>query len=312
VTIPERKPPVAVALQAGHASRASEVRPRSLVEEIQVGVLLQSPTGEVLYGNPKALELLAATQEQLRGGSASGREWNAIHEDGAPFPGGTHPAAQATATRQPVCDVVMGIHRPDREGRVWLLVNASPVLAPDGRVREVVCSFTDITARVLATAALRAVNAQLEERVRTTAAALRAKDALAEEESARIFARRLALVARLAAGVAHQINNPLSFLPANLAWLGAQPSGSEEAQVIRESQEGVRRINRTVRSLSSLARPRSGPRGVSPSPTRSRRPCASPCRTWSPRCRSSRTFRRTCRWSSDRSSSSPRRCATSS
>jgi signal transduction histidine kinase len=41
----------------------------------------------------------------------------------------------------------MGVHRPATGDRVWLLVNALPELAPDGSVRMVLCTFTDITDR---------------------------------------------------------------------------------------------------------------------------------------------------------------------
>jgi PAS domain S-box-containing protein len=57
----------------------------------------------------------------------------------------------------------MGVYRPRTKDRAWLLVNAEPQLADDGSVRQVICSFSDITARKQAEAALH----ESEERYRS-------------------------------------------------------------------------------------------------------------------------------------------------
>ena len=119
----------------------------TLLEELPVGVLVQSRTAEILTSNPKALELLGLTEDQLLGKTSFDPEWNVIHEDGTPFPGPEHPVPQVITTGQAVRDTVMGVYRPTPRDRVWLLVNAIPLLAPDGGVSMVVCTFTDITER---------------------------------------------------------------------------------------------------------------------------------------------------------------------
>ncbi len=125
-----------------------------LVHEMQVGVLLQGPKAEILMSNKKALELLGLSEDQLMGRSSFSPEWNVIHEDGLPFPGDTHPVPQAIAKKCPVMDVVMGVYRPVTEDRVWLLVSAVPQLSGDGMVKQVVCTFIDISERKLAEEAL--------------------------------------------------------------------------------------------------------------------------------------------------------------
>lgn len=125
----------------------SEEKFRHLVLDMQVGVLLQGPQAEILLSNPLALELLGLTEEQLLGKTSFDPEWNVIHEDGSPFPGPTHPVPQAIETRLPVRDVVMGVYRPGTGDRVWLLVYAQPQLNADGTIRQVVCTFIDITKR---------------------------------------------------------------------------------------------------------------------------------------------------------------------
>jgi C4-dicarboxylate-specific signal transduction histidine kinase len=70
---------------------------------------------------------------------------------------------------------------------------------------------------------------------------------------------RLAQVGRLAAGVAHEVNNPLAFIQANLSYLqeelsreGRSPEDSLE--VVKETQAGVERIKQIVQDLTAQAR----------------------------------------------------------
>ena len=146
--------------------RSSEEKLRHLVWDMQVGVLLQGPDSEIVLSNPKALELLGINEEQLLGKTSFDPDWNVIHENGSPFPGSTHPVPQAIATRLSVRDVIMGVYRPTRGDRVWLLVNAEPQLNNDGTVQQVVCTFIDITKRKRAEAALHQLNEELEDRVK--------------------------------------------------------------------------------------------------------------------------------------------------
>jgi len=146
--------------QAQELLQNSENRFRTLIADLQVGVLIQSANSEILLSNPKALELLGLSEEQLIGKSSFSPEWNVIHEDGTPYPGPTHPVPQAIATRQPVRNAVMGVYRPTSKDRVWLLVNADPQFYPDQSLHQVICTFVDITARKEALAQLREIEAQ--------------------------------------------------------------------------------------------------------------------------------------------------------
>ncbi|MGZ3449412.1 MAG: PAS domain S-box protein [Polyangiales bacterium] len=145
------------------ALRASEERFRLLINEIHVGVMVQGPRAEVLLSNPQARELLGLDEDQLLGRTSFDPSWNVIHQDGTPFSGETHPVPEAIRTRRPQRNVVMGVFRPRRGDRVWLLVDAEPQLDAHGQVESVVCTFSDVTALKEAERALRASEARLRE-----------------------------------------------------------------------------------------------------------------------------------------------------
>lgn len=129
------------------ALQTSEEIFQDLIQNLKVGVLLQGPDSEILMSNSAALELLGLQEDQLLGKTSFDPNWRVIHEDGSPFPAETHPVPLAIATRKPIHNVVMGVHRPQCNDLIWLLVNADPQLTPDGEIRQVICTFSDITER---------------------------------------------------------------------------------------------------------------------------------------------------------------------
>lgn len=113
---------------------------RLIVENLEEGVVLQDRSG-ILRANARAAEILGLTEGQLLGRDSLDPRWRAVHEDGSPWPGESHPSQVALRTGESVRNAVMGIHRPDGS-LVWLLVSAN--LVAEG---EVLVSFTDITER---------------------------------------------------------------------------------------------------------------------------------------------------------------------
>lgn len=129
------------------ALQESEAHFRDLVQNLQVGVVLQGSRAEILLVNPAALAMLGLEKEQMLGMSSFDDRWQVVHENGSPFPGEDHPVPQAIVTRKPVHNVIMGVYRPKYDDQIWLLVNADPHFNPDGSIQHVLCTFSDISDR---------------------------------------------------------------------------------------------------------------------------------------------------------------------
>lgn len=128
----------------------SSERTNKLINSLRVGVLLHGRDTEILFSNSAALTMLGLTEEVLHSRSSYNSEWDIIHEDGSSFPNSSQPVPVTIKTKMPVSNVIMGVYRPITNDRIWLLVNAEPLLDENGDVKEVICSFSNITGRILA------------------------------------------------------------------------------------------------------------------------------------------------------------------
>jgi len=142
----EPEPPRTERDRLGRALELSEGGFRRLIDQLQVGILIQGTRSEILFANRAALGLLGLSEEQILGKTSLDASSFAVREDGSPFPGEDHPAPRALATGRPVRNVVVGFYRPVTKDRVWLLVSADPQLDAEGRVREVISTLSDLTA----------------------------------------------------------------------------------------------------------------------------------------------------------------------
>ncbi len=89
------------------------------------------------------------------------------------------------------------------------------------------------------------------------AARLEAQEQLAQSELRRAASERLALAGQLAAGVAHEINNPLSFATSNVRYVLAElkeEEGGDLREAMKDAVMGLDRIAQIVRDLRASTR----------------------------------------------------------
>jgi two-component system NtrC family sensor kinase len=181
--------------------RESEQRYRVIADYASDLVLRIGADGQRLYISPSAKEMLGWDPEEL-----GGPRWDKIHpDDAAAF-------MQALQHLYAVGGVsITSCRARHKDGHyVWLEVHARLVPSADvGSAPEIIASCRDITRRKEAEQGLERQNAELQ--------ALNQK--LAGAQTQLLQSEKMASVGLLAAGVAHEINNPIGYVRSNLTSL---------------------------------------------------------------------------------------------
>lgn len=226
-----RKLRIAVAQERDNAKKAVE-RFSVLFESRNEGVVVVDADGVVTLTNATFERTLGRSGSELGGLSVFDPRWVMIHEDGRTMEVEQRPVVRCLRSLEPVRDEVVGIVQSSTRRTSWFAINAVPRIVA-GRLVEVVATFHDVTASKLAT------------------------DRSNQQD-------RLATVGTLAAGVGHEINNPLAYVIGNIEFAleelrliaGPSPSArlTEMLEVLGEAREGADKIRKIVRGLRSLAR----------------------------------------------------------
>jgi signal transduction histidine kinase/CheY-like chemotaxis protein len=231
--------------------------------------------GRVLVHNRRLRTLLSLPMEPMVGAS-----WLTVRDLLArSLPGGLPawlgaPSPALPGSKPTIDDLPLG------DGR-HVELHAAPVRASDGEAIGTCLTFRDVTAERQAAARIRNLNAELEARVSIRTGELARANAelgtrveeLQRTRDQLVQADRAIAIGRLAAGVAHEINNPLAYVVANLRYVqdnlpaacglaGGQPGGAappvpveELQQALQEAADGTGRVARIVRDLKAYSRP---------------------------------------------------------
>jgi signal transduction histidine kinase/ActR/RegA family two-component response regulator len=180
------------------------------------------------YRRSLPAQLLSAERELLD--TASAPWWSALRE----------------GTASP--SVTLGSKRADGT-LAWFLVSAAPESAADPSGRHTTTGYAlvtcvDVTATKEASDALSDADRRLR---RTISSVTNLQDQLARSE-------HMASLGLMAAGVAHEINNPLSYILSNLSFAAERAIDHESRLALREALEGAGRVRDIVRDLKTLSR----------------------------------------------------------
>ena len=184
-----------------------------LLNQAPVGILQTDLGGRFMLTNERFCALLGRRPDALK----ALRLRDVIH----PEDQGRHQAGHARmlATGEPFV-IEKRLVRAD-ETDVWVISHMSVTHDPDGRPLHVIAAVQDISHRRAAEAALRAMNATLEQRVaETVAERTRVEDNLRH-------AQRMEALGQLAGGVAHDFNNVLQAIAGGARLIQRRPGDPE-------------------------------------------------------------------------------------
>ena len=150
-------------VQIAQALQDSDARFRSALEAMQEGLVVHANDATIEICNPAAERILGLTRDQMCGRTSLDPRWRAVHEDGTPFPGETHPAIVSMRTGVEQRGVIMGVHKPGGE-LTWISIDTGLIKkSGENKPHKVVCTFSDITAQRAAGQTLRNLTRVVEQ-----------------------------------------------------------------------------------------------------------------------------------------------------
>ncbi len=124
----------------------NEQQLKRVLDHMAEGVGITDTSGQIVYSNPMAHQILRTESERFPERKSNSAEWFNIHLDGSPMGDNEHPTMVAMATGKPVFNYEFAIERPGLD-RIYLTMNAAPITNTEGHITGAVGMFSDITER---------------------------------------------------------------------------------------------------------------------------------------------------------------------
>jgi PAS domain S-box-containing protein len=205
--------------RAAEALRASEAKFRAAFEFASLGVVLVSPDGAIVETNRAFRRMLGYAEEEMRGMSLTD-----VHEPGDELAPSI--LRQMVDGSRDVVELPRRFRRKDGSSAETIL-RATALRDDTGTCRFALGVVEDVSER-------KQLEAQL------------------------VLADRMASIGTLAAGVAHEINNPLSFILSNLDFalreLREAGGDPELERALQDAMDGGVRVREIVRDLRTFSR----------------------------------------------------------
>lgn len=138
---------ITVRRQAEDELRQSEDTYRTLLNNLNSGVVVHAPDTSVIMANPTACDLLGLSVDQMKGKKAMDPQWKFLNDDNSDMLLEDYPVNRVISSKEPLRNLVVGVNRPLSAEVRWLLVNGYSVINDSEKIEQVIISFIDITER---------------------------------------------------------------------------------------------------------------------------------------------------------------------
>lgn len=190
---------------------------KSILDSMGEGVVVVDERGKLLFINPAAEQILglSSTSEFLKRWTASWTEPDGLFlADGiTPYPAQELPLVRAMRG-EAVDTAEMYVRSTQSQAGIWLRVTARPIRSDQGKPQGGVAVFHNITTIRQTEEALRRSEAQSREQATQLEQTVRE---LQQAQAKLVQTEKMSSLGQLVAGVAHEINNPVSFIHGNIA-----------------------------------------------------------------------------------------------
>lgn len=143
--------------QAEVALRESEEQFRVLIQNLQSAVALVNERGVFTIVNQAFLRIFELNDDSSikKVNDRDWSQWQVFDEHGTLLDVDEHPVRKAALKGRPVRDQLIAVKAPANPKIKWLLVSAEPILDSQGHIYRLICTYHDITERLLVEQALK-------------------------------------------------------------------------------------------------------------------------------------------------------------